>query len=85
MPATGSDFSTTSDKTVLGFALAEFQLLQLLTEGPSPELLPAILHGEVVSLQRGVKRREHVTLTLGETLKSTQNEKFHIAALSSPI
>ncbi len=26
-------------ETALGFALAEFQLLQLLTEGPSPELL----------------------------------------------
>ncbi len=28
MPATGLDFSTTSDKTELGFALAEFKLLQ---------------------------------------------------------
>ncbi len=32
MPATGSDFSAKSDETVLGFALAEFQLLQPLTE-----------------------------------------------------
>ncbi len=43
MPATGSDFSATSDETALGFALAEFQLLQALAEGPElpPALLPA--------------------------------------------
>ncbi len=42
MPATGSDFSAISDETALGFALTEFELLQLLTEGPSPPhaLLP---------------------------------------------
>ncbi len=28
MPATGSDFSVKTDETALGFALAEFQLLQ---------------------------------------------------------
>ncbi len=37
------DFSATSDETALEFALAEFKLLQLLTEGPSPELPPALL------------------------------------------
>ncbi len=37
MPATESGFSATSDETARGFALAEFQLLQPLTEGPSPE------------------------------------------------
>ncbi len=36
MPTTGSDFSATSDETALGFALAEFQLFQPVTEGPSP-------------------------------------------------
>ncbi len=36
MPASGLDFSAKSDKTVLGSALAEFQLLQPLTEGLSP-------------------------------------------------
>ncbi len=40
MPAAGSDFPAASDETALGFALAEFQLLQPLTEGPFPELLP---------------------------------------------
>ncbi len=43
MPPTGLDFSAKLDKTALGFALAEFQLLQPLTEGPSPELPPALL------------------------------------------
>ncbi len=43
MPASGSDFSATSDEMGLGFALTEFQLLQPLTEGPSPELLPDLL------------------------------------------
>ncbi len=57
MPSSGLYFLTTSDETALGFALAEFQLLQLLTEGPSPELPPAL----VVSLQRAVKRRERVS------------------------
>ncbi len=41
MPATGSDFSVT--QAVLGFVPAAFELLQPLTEGPSPELLPALL------------------------------------------
>ncbi len=31
MPATGSDFSVTSDEMVLGFALAEFKLLQVIS------------------------------------------------------
>ncbi len=39
MPATRS----VPSETALGFALAEFKLLQLLPEGPSPELLPALL------------------------------------------
>ncbi len=43
MPATGLDFSTKSEEMVLGFALAEFQLLQSLTEGPSLELSHALL------------------------------------------
>ncbi len=43
MPDTGSDFSLTSNETALGFALAEFELLQLLSEGLSPELPPALL------------------------------------------
>ncbi len=43
MPATGLDFSVTSDETVLGFALAEFKLLQPLPEGSSPELPPTLL------------------------------------------
>ncbi len=43
MPATGSDFSAKSDETALGFALADFALLQPLIEGPSPELPPALL------------------------------------------
>ncbi len=43
MPATGSDFSATSEETALGFALTEFELLQPLTEGPSPEMSPALL------------------------------------------
>ncbi len=40
MPDTGSDFSAISDETALGFTLAEFQLPQPLTEGPSLELPP---------------------------------------------
>lgn len=32
-----------SDETVLGFTLAEFKLIQLLTDSTSPELLPALL------------------------------------------
>ncbi len=43
MPATGSDFSAKSDETALGFALAEFELLQPLTEGQSLELPLALL------------------------------------------
>ncbi len=43
MPATGWDFSTVSDETAVGFALAEFQLLQPLIEGLSPGLPPALL------------------------------------------
>ncbi len=35
IPATGSDFSVTSDETALGFAPPEFQSLQPLTEGLS--------------------------------------------------
>ncbi len=31
---------------LMGFALAEFKLLQPLTEGPSPELLSALLPGK---------------------------------------
>ncbi len=42
MPATRSDFSTKSDKMAQGFAQTEFELLQPLTKGPSPEL-PAFL------------------------------------------
>ncbi len=62
MPATRSDFSTTSDKTVLGFAaLAVFELLQPLTEGPSPELPPALLPGKG-------EMEGTCNLTLGETL-----------------
>ncbi len=38
MPATMLDFSAKSGETALEFALAEFSLLQLLTEGPSPEM-----------------------------------------------
>ncbi len=43
MPATRLDFSATSDEMALGFALAEFEMLQPLTKGPSPELLPTLL------------------------------------------
>ncbi len=43
MPATGSDSFAKSDETVLGFALAELELLHPLTEGPSPELPPTLL------------------------------------------
>ncbi len=46
MPATGLDFSATSGEVALGFALAEFKLLQPLTEGPSLELPPALLLGK---------------------------------------
>ncbi len=42
MPATGSDFSAKSDEMEPGFALVEFELLQPLTEGPSPELPPKV-------------------------------------------
>ncbi len=42
-------------------APAEFELLQPLTEGPSPEFAARSPPGEVVSSQRGVKQREHVT------------------------
>ncbi len=45
-PATRSGYSATSDETALKFALAEFQLLQPLSEGPSPELPPALLPGK---------------------------------------
>ncbi len=56
MPATGLDFSVTSDETALGFALAEFTMLQPLNEGPSPELPSA-----------GSEAEGTCNLTLGET------------------
>ncbi len=43
MPATRLDFSTKSEEIALGFTLAEFQLLQPLTEGLSLELPPTLL------------------------------------------
>ncbi len=42
MPDSGLDFSAKSDET----ALAEFQLLQPLTEGLSLEMSPALLSGK---------------------------------------
>ncbi len=70
MSATGSDFSAKSDETVLWFALAEFQLLQPLTEGPSPEeKVRLLLYCRQISLlAAGSEAEGTCNLTLGETL-----------------
>ncbi len=46
MPSNGLFFFVKSDRTALEFALAEFELPQPLTEGPSLELPPALLPGK---------------------------------------
>ncbi len=61
----GLDFSATSAETVLGFARAEFQLLEPLTEGQSLEL-PPVLQSSLLAM--GSEAQGTCNLTLGETL-----------------
>ncbi len=67
MPATELDFFTKSDKTTLGFALDELELLQPLTEGPSPELPPTVLRQSSL-LKTGSEAEGTCNLMLSETL-----------------
>ncbi len=89
MPALGSDFSLTSGRTALGFALVEFQLLQPLPEGRLRSFCPLSSRGSRLHTA-GSETEGTYNLTLGEILpplstgsvKINTNEKFYSAALS---